>query len=290
MDTETGTTKSELSLRRGRRGCDLNVESITPMQKFEQYKPSQEYKLFGIGDEGKTVFGMNHDSRMGQNVEEFVIKADSCRQYKSKNITFSCHAQTKGCFLALGRTDGAVALYDAIMKDETASCVIDQMKDVGPVTSIDVAADGSMIVWTTPEFVFFTCPSAENWAKGRAEKPKVLKLDVSPADLSKHEWQGIDEGGDWRPVKFDASTAKDEDGLIEREIISYSGQMQVRWSVRQARAAWAAYNESDESPPYLYGVATQVQGAVSRHMTVVDDMDVIALEGGVVKSLRFTSN
>merc|ERR1712137_1341768 len=62
MDTETGTTKSELSLRRGRRGCDLNVESITPMQKFEQYKPSQEYKLFGIGDEGKTVFGMNHDS------------------------------------------------------------------------------------------------------------------------------------------------------------------------------------------------------------------------------------
>merc|ERR1712137_954831 len=74
MDTETGTTKSELSLRRGRRGCDLNVESITPMQKFEQYKPSQEYKLFGIGDEGKTVFGMNHDSRMGQDQDEVYLQ------------------------------------------------------------------------------------------------------------------------------------------------------------------------------------------------------------------------
>jgi len=286
MDTETGATKSELSLRRQQKNWKLAVDSITPMQKFEQYKSTQEYQLFGIGDDGHTVFGMNHDSRAGDNVEEFVIKADACRKYKS--YVFSCHAQTKGGFLVLGRTDGAVALYDAIMQSENASCVIDGMP--GPVTSIDVAADGSMIVWTTPEFVFFVCPSQENWTKGtKAAKPKVLKLDVSEADWSTHE-SHFTEGGAWRPVKFDASTAKDADGLIEREIITYSGQMQMRWNVRQARAAWAAFNDSDANPSFMAGVATQVAGEVSRHMTVVDDMDVIALEGDVVKSLRFTSD
>uniref|UniRef100_A0A7S4BL20 Vacuolar import/degradation Vid27 C-terminal domain-containing protein n=1 Tax=Chrysotila carterae TaxID=13221 RepID=A0A7S4BL20_CHRCT len=138
FETETGQTKAELSLRRERRNWDLRVDSITPMQKFEQYKQSQEFQLFGIGDNGKTVFSMNHDSRMGENVEEFVISADSCRKYKS--YTFTCHAQTKGGYLVLGRTDGGVALYDAIMKSENASCVIDGYP--GPVNSIDVAANG----------------------------------------------------------------------------------------------------------------------------------------------------
>uniref|UniRef100_A0A7S4BL01 Vacuolar import/degradation Vid27 C-terminal domain-containing protein n=1 Tax=Chrysotila carterae TaxID=13221 RepID=A0A7S4BL01_CHRCT len=179
FETETGQTKAELSLRRERRNWDLRVDSITPMQKFEQYKQSQEFQLFGIGDNGKTVFSMNHDSRMGENVEEFVISADSCRKYKS--YTFTCHAQTKGGYLVLGRTDGGVALYDAIMKSENASCVIDGYP--GPVNSIDVAANGSMIAWTTPNFVFFTCPSPENWEKGhKAPKPKVLKLCIRPED------------------------------------------------------------------------------------------------------------
>ena len=37
-----------------------------------------------------------------------------------------------------------------------------------------------MIVWTTPDFVFFTCPAEGNWSKGINEpKPAVLKLVVS---------------------------------------------------------------------------------------------------------------
>ena len=93
MDTETGATKSELSMRRERKNWKLEVDSITPMQKFEQYKQSQGFQIFGLGDDGKTVFGMSHDTRIGENVEEFVVHADSCRKYKT--YTFSCHAQTK---------------------------------------------------------------------------------------------------------------------------------------------------------------------------------------------------
>ena len=53
----------------------------------------------------------------------------------------------------------------------------------GPVTSLDVSADGSMIVWTTPAFVFFACPSEGNWEKGgKASKPLVLTLSISAAD------------------------------------------------------------------------------------------------------------
>merc|ERR1719261_40268 len=63
METETGQTKSELALRRERAGWKLQVDSVTPMQKFEQYRQSKEYQLFGIGDDGHTVFGMNHDTR-----------------------------------------------------------------------------------------------------------------------------------------------------------------------------------------------------------------------------------
>lgn len=238
MDTERGATKSELNLRRQQKNWNMTVDSITPMQKFEQYKPSQEYQVFGLGDAGKTVFALSHDSRAGENVEEFVIRADSHRKYKS--YTFTCHSQTKAGFLALGRTDGAVSLYDYIMKDEKASCVIDGMP--GPVTSLDVSADGSMIVWTTPQFVFFTCPSAGNWEKGsKAKKPPVLSLMLATADEEKMKqvpacmYEG--ELCAWTPVKFDATTAKDADGLTEREIISYCGAAQVRWNVRQARAA-----------------------------------------------------
>ena len=182
MDTETGQTKSELSLKRQQKNWNLQVDSITPMQKFEQYKASQEYQLFGLGDGGQTVFAMNHDSRIGENVEEYVIKADSCRKYKT--YTFSCHAQTKSGFLALGRTDGAVSLYDAIMKSENASCVLEN--PTGPVTSLDVSADGSMLVWTTAEFIFFTCPAPENWLKGtKCPKPPLLQLTVRTEDKGK---------------------------------------------------------------------------------------------------------
>ena len=46
-------------------------------------RPTAELSLFGLGDGGQTVFALNHDARAGENVEEFVIKADSSRKYKS---------------------------------------------------------------------------------------------------------------------------------------------------------------------------------------------------------------
>ena len=63
--------------------------------------------------------------------------------------------------------------------------------------------------------------------------------------------------------------------------------MQVRWNVRQARAAWAELSKGDGAPSTLAGVTTVVGGPVFRHMTVNADMDVVALEGEIVKSLRF---
>ncbi len=277
MDTELGAIKSELSVRRQQKNWKLNIESITPMQKFEQYRPNQEYQLFGLGDGGRTVFAMSHDSRAGENVEEFVIGADSHRKYKS--YVFTCHAQTKGGYLALGRSDGAIALYDYIMKSENASCVISGRP--GPVTSIDVSADGSMIAWTTPDECYFTCPSPGNWEKSTKDpKPLVLRLAVAPADE-----ELLPETADWRPVKFDAATYVDEAGVHEREIISYAGPMQVRWSVKEARRAWDKLAEGEAAPP-LCGTCKQV-GPVWAHMTVKDDSDVVQLEGEIVKSLRF---
>ena len=93
MDTERGATKAELNLRRQQKNWNMTVDSITPMQKFSQYQQSNEVQLFGLGDAGKTVFALTHDSRAGDNVEEFVIRADSHRKYKS--YTFTCHAQTR---------------------------------------------------------------------------------------------------------------------------------------------------------------------------------------------------
>ena len=112
----------------------------------------------------------------------------------------------------LGRTDGAIALYDAIMKSENASCVIDGMP--GPVSSVDVSADGSMIAWSTPEFVFFTCPARDNWRKGtKHPKPAVLKLAIPPKDGDTYYDDLADletSGAMFCPVKFDATTHKDE--------------------------------------------------------------------------------
>uniref|UniRef100_A0A7S2MCB8 Vacuolar import/degradation Vid27 C-terminal domain-containing protein n=1 Tax=Haptolina brevifila TaxID=156173 RepID=A0A7S2MCB8_9EUKA len=293
MDTEVGSVLSELSLKRQQKNWNLTIDSVTPMQKFEQYKQSNTFNLFGLGDEGKTVFALSHDARAGQNVEEFVVRADASRKYKS--YVFTCHAQTKGGNLVLGRTDGGVALYDAIMQSENASCVLDGMP--GPVTSIDVAADGSMVVWTTPEFVFFSKLAEEHWSKGtKRKKPAVLQLAVRPDDLAAMTGSAPDSpsGGEatpsWMSVRFDAGTAKDELGLQEREIITYSGSTQMRWSVSQAVKAWEALDGDADGTgvhPPLYGTATAIGGAVFRHVTVKDDLDVVALEGEIVKSLRF---
>lgn len=294
MDTETGAAVNELSLRRQQKNWKLSVDSITPMMKFEQYRQTPELSLFGLGDGGKTVFALNHDSRAGENVEEFVIRADASRKYKS--YTFSCHAQTRAGNLVLGRTDGGVALYDAIMQSENASCVLDGMP--GPVTSIDVAADGSMIVWTTPEFVFFSRPSEEHWGKGKkSRKPATLQLQLAPADKAQVLGGGDADDADaepavamWMPVRFDAGTAKDQQGVAEREIITYSGHTQVRWGVKEALAAWEAL-DADEDGTQVHkpfcGTATAVGGPVFRHVTVKDDLDIVALEGEIVKSLRF---
>ena len=62
---QPGATKSELSLRRNQKNWKLTINSITPQQKFEQYKQSAQYKVFGLGDGGATVFALNHDSRAG---------------------------------------------------------------------------------------------------------------------------------------------------------------------------------------------------------------------------------
>ena len=43
---------------------------------------------------------------------------------------------------------------------------------------------------------------------------------------------------------------------------------------------------ASQLPPF-YGVATTVGGPVFRHVTVKDDLDIVALEGEIVKSLRF---
>ena len=72
MDTEVGATKAELTMRRQQKNWKLQVDSILPQQKFEQYKSTKEFSLYGLGDGGKTVFFLNHDSRAGENVEEFV--------------------------------------------------------------------------------------------------------------------------------------------------------------------------------------------------------------------------
>jgi hypothetical protein len=186
----------------------------------------------------------------------------------------------------LGRTDGAIALYDNIMKSENASCVIDSHA-VAPITSVDVATDGSMIVWTTDEFVFFTCVVAGHWAKGAKEpKPKVIMLRMSEADRLEFSAE-LEDPPPWRPIKFDAATHSDEHGLYEREMISYFGRLQVRWNVRQARRAWQAHTDDEEKPGSFDGKTTDMHATVNRHMTVGEDSDIVALEGEIVKSLHF---
>eukprot|EP00966_Prymnesium_polylepis_P076486 1773072-Prymnesium_polylepis.1 len=79
-----------------------------------------------------------------------------------------------------------------------------------------------MIAWTTPEFVFFSCPGREHWEKGKkkGEKPRVLQLSVCDEDKGKLALVTLPGDADsephapsWTPVKFDATTHKDEDGL-----------------------------------------------------------------------------
>jgi hypothetical protein len=92
------------------------------------------------------------------------------------------------------------------------------------------------------------------------------------------------------PVRFDAGTAKDDAGTAEREIITYCGSTQLRWNVAKAKEAWSALDareEGSDMPAPFYGTAKGVGGPVFRHVTVKDDIDIVALGDEMVKSLRF---
>jgi len=59
--------------------------------------------------------------------------------------------------------------------------------------------------------------------------------------------------------------------------------------VKAARAAWAALGdgvEKTDASSFLDGVATLMGGTVLSHMTVGDDMDLVAIEGAV-RGLHF---
>ena len=115
----------------------------------------------------------------------------------------------------------------------------------------------------------------------------TLTLALALAQMCPEDDEGESPPPHWTPVKFDAGTARDDDGLQEREIITYSGATQLRWNVRQARAAWAALSEEGGAASRFFGVASKMGGDVYQHMTVQDDLDIVALEGQIVKSLRF---
>eukprot|EP00965_Chrysotila_dentata_P068919 2277574-Pleurochrysis_carterae.AAC.2 len=56
-----------------------------------------------------------------------------------------------------------------------------------PLTPVSKFVRRSMIAWTTPNFVFFTCPSPENWEKGhKAPKPKVRAAAAGQMRASEH--------------------------------------------------------------------------------------------------------
>ena len=148
--------------------------------------------------------------------------------------------------------------------------------------------------------------------RGEGRKPAVLQLAVEPAIMEKITGGGTENGGNtsaaggegeegeeddagyapanWMSVRFDAGTAKDDVGLAEREILTYSGQWQLRWRVVKALKAWEELDDDVEGEKMhdpFYGVATNVGGTVMRHVTVKDDVDVVALGDELVKSLRF---
>ena len=63
-------------------------------------------------------------------------------------------------------------------------------------SDIEVRADGSMLVWTTPEFVFFSRLSDEHWMKGKkGRKPAVLQLAVELLLEMDHVQAGRGGGG-----------------------------------------------------------------------------------------------
>ena len=115
----------------------------------------------------------------------------------------------------------------------------------------------------------------------------LLVADPAPAPSLPLAFRG-GSGGElalWGSSKFDATTHRDEHGLYEREIISYRGRLQVRWSVRDARSAWEALSEG-EGAAFLDGATTEMSARVNRHMTVGNDKDIVALEGEIVRALH----
>ena len=73
----------------------------------------------------------------------------------------------------------------------------------------------------------------------RSLQPYVCTAACSPVHPSLLPYASQNDEGEvcaWTPVKFDATTAKDTDGLTERAIISYAGAVQLRCSSGAARA------------------------------------------------------
>mmetsp|Transcript_15397 Transcript_15397/g.35735 ORF Transcript_15397/g.35735 Transcript_15397/m.35735 type:complete len:154 (+) Transcript_15397:756-1217(+) len=130
-------------------------------------------------------------------------------------------------------------------------------------------------------------------AKAKKEKPRIMRLDISDADQAKFGLAAVNLSAEeeeddltvnWLPARFDAGTADlMAADTVEREIISYVKDVQVRWPLKQLLKAYDA-----EEATY-FGLAKSVtdNGSVAFHRPVLGDVDLVALSGEIVKTLKF---
>ena len=113
----------------------------------------------------------------------------------------------------------------------------------------------------------FSSPPAGPLAAGLERDFCRCRLEVLHLFENFTRKYGPDDGEElapWGSSKFDATTHRDEHRLYEREIISYRGRLQVRWSVRDAWSAWEALSEGEVAAS-LDGATTEMSArATSR--------------------------
>ncbi len=231
VNLESGKTTDQVAVSwTPQRGKELTLQSITPQQRFAQYKEgSSVVELFGIGGDDRSVlFGGMYDQRASETPHQMKIASGSAHQFSS--IEFTCAATTAKGFMVTGDTKGKVRLYEDVKK---AVAVLDSNAVGDPVLGVDVTADGCYISWTTATHVYVVHypEGASSWGARGSVKPTPVSLVARNADRI----LALDPEASFLPAKFDLETV-DEHGMC-KHIYAFLGNWCITWRMREVSQA-----------------------------------------------------
>jgi len=227
-------------------GIESPIKTFASETKYSGLAPSNTVKLRTVG--GNRLIDFEWDPRT--KAEELTVTEEASSTIGKE--FFTDVQTTAGGSVAAVSSDGIVRLFSEIGKK--AKTQLTQYSGT-PATSVDTSADGEWVVMTTEKYfvlynVGFTTDKGERTngflkPLGKNKKPGLV-CKLSQKDLD--QMKITEDEVHLTPARFDNGPSINVEGVVERYIVSSTGNFTLQWNMRTLEADYKNLATESEEP------------------------------------------